>query len=983
MARKLVVEIVGDARSLERTLGRATRSTKGFERGILSGTAGVAGFRHSLGAMTAGFLGGVGVVSVLKDAEEASTNLHEQITKSDVVFGQSAKAVQAWSQTTVGSMGLAEDQALQTASSFGALLKPLGFSADVAAEQSERLTQLGADLASFYNTDVQDALDAISSGLVGQSRPLRRYGALLDATRVTQEALTESGKSSTKELTNQDKVLARLTLLFRDTNQAQGDFLRTSEGLANQERIFSANVRQLETAIGEALHPAVLEIVQSMNEWLSQEENVEAVSHGVREAVDLLSDGVHTLEGFLDRLNSVTGSTTETVKLFVAAWAAFKITALITNLTLARAAIAAGGTEAAIAGAKVTGFRAALLAPWPVIAVTIGVDILIHRNEVDAWLESHGLGRATRGIAPQIGDLLSPPTGTTGRYLPGFGPTPPQPTGLSYTTAVGEHVAQQAKTAAATYERAAATTRVATKSGLDFGDALNEHLSTMQHVTDRAADYARTHPGVDPKLVSQWFDAGIARALDRVRGIPTIQGQIAELDRIKGLVDKRAKATKDVTRRLRLEDQAFDISQQISGLRQQAASAASAAAASAASAADDRAAKAVQAFDESIRRMLDRLDRLPLEKQLAGLERIGGILEKQIAKTKDVARRQELRDQLWDLAGRKADVRGDIAQAFVDSFQSKLDKAQATKGFADDLAVLNAFDAGITKEIQRFGRLKVLLDARDTVAGARKETRAQARAARVETAEALVDSFSLELRRAERTSTLDDDLRVLRRQERAALALIELAGRTDENVGKLMDIRDDIAAKRRERRQRHQFELLGLTPEGEERGPGFRALLARFRRLKALIEGTTLDTPKVERQFAAMAKVFALGPKKVTDDTLDAIHRMQTDIGKGLDDSADVLDRHFHGVTARKLIRAMHLGGLPRWQREQIKDVFGTLGAGLTLPSHHSAAFALAGGRGVTINGNVNVHGVQSLAEFEQQLTKRHAGRQHRRRGAR
>src|SRR4029077_8890366 len=125
----------------------------------------------------------------VRSSVEAASNLEEQLSKSDIVFGGSAKGVEEWSKTLVNSFGLAEEQALQTASSFGALLRPLGITGKEAARQSEQLTQLGSDLAAFYNTDVQSALDALQSGLTGQVRPLRAYGVMLSATRVNQEAL--------------------------------------------------------------------------------------------------------------------------------------------------------------------------------------------------------------------------------------------------------------------------------------------------------------------------------------------------------------------------------------------------------------------------------------------------------------------------------------------------------------------------------------------------------------------------------------------------------------------------------------------------------------------------------------------------------------------------------------------------------------------------------------------------------------------------
>src|SRR5207344_405676 len=127
----------------------------------------------------------------MKTLINAASDLNEEMSKNRVVFGKNAAAIQKWSKTTANSLGISRRLALQTASSFGGLFQTLGVAGDEAAGTSQRLTTLGADLASFFNTDVQSALDAIRSGLVGESEPLRRYNVQLSETRVAAEAMAE------------------------------------------------------------------------------------------------------------------------------------------------------------------------------------------------------------------------------------------------------------------------------------------------------------------------------------------------------------------------------------------------------------------------------------------------------------------------------------------------------------------------------------------------------------------------------------------------------------------------------------------------------------------------------------------------------------------------------------------------------------------------------------------------------------------------
>ncbi len=305
MARDITVRIVGDPAQLERAFSRAKVSATSFDRqmkgvgqtsdrtfrGILAGS----GVFHSLGRSVAfassSFLGGAGLVYAVKSAVSAASNLHEQTTKTETVFGDAAKSVIAFSNN---ALGLARDQALETASSIGSLLRPLGILPQEAAKTSVKLTKLGVDLSSFYNTSVQDALDAIRSGLVGEVEPLRRYGIVLSETRVQQEALAETHKKSAKELTNAEKVQARVNLIMRDAKLASGDYAKTIGGTANQQREFEKNLRNTEIAIGQALLPQLNHLLKVGNDWLSSSENQAKVADAVAQASDAISEAVST-----------------------------------------------------------------------------------------------------------------------------------------------------------------------------------------------------------------------------------------------------------------------------------------------------------------------------------------------------------------------------------------------------------------------------------------------------------------------------------------------------------------------------------------------------------------------------------------------------------------------------------------------------------------------------------------------------------------
>jgi hypothetical protein len=192
---------------------------------------------------------------VLNRTVQVATNVAEETSKSFQVFGDSAQSIVDFAKSA-SSLGLAEDQALQAAAGFGSLFKVIGSSEEEAASFSKNLTKLAADMASFNNTTVDEALIALSAGLRGESEPLKRFAVFLNDATLKQEAFASGIIKSTKgTLQPAAKALAAYNVILKQTTQQQGDFARTAGGLANLSRIVTAQATNLAGAIGKSFEP--------------------------------------------------------------------------------------------------------------------------------------------------------------------------------------------------------------------------------------------------------------------------------------------------------------------------------------------------------------------------------------------------------------------------------------------------------------------------------------------------------------------------------------------------------------------------------------------------------------------------------------------------------------------------------------------------------------------------------------------------------
>lgn len=302
-----VLELTTDDTKLKQGLSAAERTAES--------TAKSAGQKFS-GGISKGALpaaAALGLVAVgAKRTIDAASDLGEQVNKTGVVFGENAKEVHAWSQGLTKNFGMSQRAALEAAGTYGNMLKPMGVLPAKVKEISVGMVELAGDMASFNNASPQETLDALRAGLAGETEPLRRFGVFLseatiqaeavssgivkleqDTTKIklaqlaaetaqkaytkavkeyglqSKEAQTEAVKMEVAEsrlgiqlagkvpkLSAAEKALASYQIITRSTKDAQGDFAKTADSVANAERVQAAETENLNAKLGKGLMPA-------------------------------------------------------------------------------------------------------------------------------------------------------------------------------------------------------------------------------------------------------------------------------------------------------------------------------------------------------------------------------------------------------------------------------------------------------------------------------------------------------------------------------------------------------------------------------------------------------------------------------------------------------------------------------------------------------------------------------------------------------
>lgn len=261
MGRQIVVDIIGDPSKFESATKRAGDDADhlGIRMRDLSlgGLAAGAGAKAASAGIDLMGQAASSAVDFVKGSVTAASDLNETVSKSEVIFGTSADAVGKWAEGMDAAGGLSKRAALDAASGFAGLFQTVGIGIDKSADMSERMTQMGSDLASFFNTDVGDALAALKSGLNGESEPLRKFNVFLSESAVSAKAAAMGLQPVNGALTEGQKAAARYQLILEQTGAAQGDFARTADGLANSSRTLDAKMENLQARIGQALLPVL------------------------------------------------------------------------------------------------------------------------------------------------------------------------------------------------------------------------------------------------------------------------------------------------------------------------------------------------------------------------------------------------------------------------------------------------------------------------------------------------------------------------------------------------------------------------------------------------------------------------------------------------------------------------------------------------------------------------------------------------------
>lgn len=310
--------------------GLSEGAQQGFARGEGGFVKSAGGIARKVVGVFAGIFAGAAIGTALFSSVTAASDIGESMSKVQVVFGDAAAGVEKFASTSAQALGQSEAQVLEATGTFGNLLRSVGLSETASSKFSTSMVQLATDLGSFNNADPTEVLEALRSGLVGETEPLKRFGINLNEAVLQQKALELGLVSGKGPLDANAKAQAAYALIMEQTSLAQGDFARTAGGAANQQRILKASIEDAKVALGQgllpgltAVLPAVTGLVDAMGPALGMLGKSLGASLGqiVPTITPILSALLPVIGTVVDQLGGVLGSVFEALAPVIAALA--------------------------------------------------------------------------------------------------------------------------------------------------------------------------------------------------------------------------------------------------------------------------------------------------------------------------------------------------------------------------------------------------------------------------------------------------------------------------------------------------------------------------------------------------------------------------------------------------------------------------------------------------------------------------------------
>ena len=264
MSENLFVNVSGNADHLRQSLRGVGNSLGNLDRTATRTTGSMGNAFKGLNKII-----GIGALYKLADGMASATKSALDMIEVANLFTVSLGDMSSQAMKTINALhevyGLDVTNLKSAVGGFALLSRSMGMSTKQAEILATNTTRLALDLSSLTNVPIQQVMQDLRSGLVGQSETVYKYGLDVTEAGLKTEAMNQGITKSVRNMSQGEKMALRYAVMIRGSSLAQGDFANTINAPANQLRILSERFITLSRSIGTIFMP----MLQAVLPWLN------------------------------------------------------------------------------------------------------------------------------------------------------------------------------------------------------------------------------------------------------------------------------------------------------------------------------------------------------------------------------------------------------------------------------------------------------------------------------------------------------------------------------------------------------------------------------------------------------------------------------------------------------------------------------------------------------------------------------------------
>jgi hypothetical protein len=249
----ILATVKGDAvKKLQKELGSLGDSLKTIGGTVNKVAKGFAGFATAIGA-----------TKFITGSIEQAKLLEQSYRSLETVFGPLTSEMQKFAEGAT-KIGLSQTEAAKASIFIGGVLQQYGVSTEKAAESTQKLVSLAADLSFVYGYDVQEALLGMTALFRGEYDPIEKFGVAMKQNEIESIKAARGLEHLTGAAEMNADVLIRQELLFQRTGKSLGAFTDNADTLAVQSEVMRATFENLQATIGQELTPVITQFYSDL-----------------------------------------------------------------------------------------------------------------------------------------------------------------------------------------------------------------------------------------------------------------------------------------------------------------------------------------------------------------------------------------------------------------------------------------------------------------------------------------------------------------------------------------------------------------------------------------------------------------------------------------------------------------------------------------------------------------------------------------------